>query len=216
MIQVATEDSHLKILTSTKGKTYSLNQDVFLFLQDDIAQILDFQHGQFYGLDPIGTLMLSLVLEKSLEETVKYISKTYDATEDKIRSDLAQLLRNLEQKKLIISHGIESNRLTNWFSDQNQKVSKLFDTLLLWFLKRVSTIIHLLLDNKQNPSRQTVELLLIFSWISFRMLGWSRTISLWQHWHPHLEKRENSLQGEVIEKVDQMVREAAARQLFSQ
>ena len=179
-------------MTSIQGSTYCINQDVFIFLQDDIAQLLDFQHGQFYGLDSIGTLMVSLVLEKGIEETVKYITQTYDTNEEQVRSDLAQLLQNLEQKKLLIAKVKKSNPFLQWFQNQNQKAAKLLNLIFLHFLKRLGSIIHRLLEKEQTPSSRTVELLLTLSWISFRLLGWSRTISLWQHWHQQLEESDIS------------------------
>ncbi len=187
---------------------------MFIFLQDDIAQLLDFQHGQFYGLDSIGTLMVSLVLEKGIEETVKYITQTYDTNEEQVRSDLAQLLQNLEQKKLLIAKVKKSNPFLQWFQNQNQKAAKLLNLIFLHFLKRLGSIIHRLLEKEQTPSSRTVELLLTLSWISFRLLGWSRTISLWQHWHQQLEESDISDHQEVIEEVDRTIREAAAWKLF--
>ena len=212
MVQTAA-DQKPPLLNSNK-KTYSLNQDVFLFIQDGIAQILDFNHGQFYALDTIGTLMVSLVLEHGSEEAVKYITQTYDATEEQVKSDLTKLLQNLEQKKLIIAQGQQINPFLQWFQAQKKKPAKLLDTILLWFLNRLSSIIHRLLDNGQTPSRYTVELLLTLSWISFRLLGWSRTISLWQHWHHQGKESDTSVRGEVIKEVDRVVREAAAWKLF--
>ena len=127
---------------------------------------------------------------------------------------LTELLRNLEQKKLIIAQGKQSNPFLQWFQDQKKKAAKLLNAILLWFLRRVSSIIHRLLDKEQTPSRRTVELLLTLSWFSFRLLGWSRTISLWQHWHQQLEESDTSDHGEVIEEVDRVIREAAAWKLF--
>ena len=214
MLPTVSPDTKPKILTEGKESSYSLDQDVFLILQDDIAQLLDFNRGQFYALDAIGTLMVSLVLEQGIEETVKYISQTYDATEEQVKSDLTKLLQNLEQKQLIVAQSKPSNPFLWWFQAQKQKAGKLLDAILLWFFKRVSSIIHRLLDNEQTPSRPTVELLLTLSWISFRLLGWSRTISLWQHWHQQAEESDTSVHQEVIEKVDRVIREAAAWKLF--
>ncbi len=201
-------------MTDEKENTYCLNQDVYLFFQDDIAQLLDFRHGQFYGLDPIGTLMVSLVLEQGSEKTVKYISQTYDATEEQVRSDLAQLLQNLEQKKLIIAQGKQSNSFLKWFQDRNQQAAKLLNDILLRFLRKLSSIIHQLLNKEQTPSLKTVELLLTLSWFSFRLLGWSHTISLWQNWHLPIDKSDTSESKKVIEEVDRVIREAAAWKLF--
>ena len=182
-------------MTSKEQTTYFLGENVFLSIQDNIAQILDFDRGEFYGLDPIATVMVSLVLEKGIEETITGITQTYEVNEDCARADLTELLQNLEQKKLIIAQGKKSNPFLQWFHDQKKKTAKLLDAILLWFLKRVSSIIHRLIDNEQTPSRRTVELLLTLSWISFRLLGWSRTISLWQHWHYQLEESDISDSG---------------------
>ncbi|MGB5632161.1 MAG: lasso peptide biosynthesis B2 protein [Waterburya sp.] len=212
MVQLAA-DNKLPPLNKNKN-TYLLNHDVFLFLQDDIAQLLDFRHGQFYGLDSIGTLMVSLVIDKGTEETVKYIAQSCGVTEEQVGSDLNQLLQNLERKKLIVTQGKASNPFLQWFQAQKNQAAKPINAILLWFLKRISLIIHRLLDKEQTPSRQTVELLLTLSWISFRLLGWSRTIALWQNWHQQVEERDTSDQQEVIEEVDRTIREAAAWKLF--
>ena len=193
MVQTAA-DQKPPLFNSDK-KTYSLNQDVFLFIQDGIAQILDFDRGQFYALDSIGTLMVSLVLEHGSEETVKYITQTYDATEEQVKSDLDKLLQNLERKKLIVAQEKHSNPFVKWFDLQKKNAGKLLNAILLWFLKRISSIIHQLLDKEQAPSRSTVELLLTLSWISFRLLGWNRTISLWQNWHQQVEESNISDSG---------------------
>ena len=201
-------------MTSENETTYCLDENVFLLTQDDITQILDFDRGQFYALDTIGTLMVSLVLEEGSEEAVKYITQTYEATEEQVKSDLDKLLQNLEQKKLIVAQGKTSNSFLQWFQAQKKKAAKLHYAIWLWFFKKISSIIHRLLDKKQTPSRRTVELLLTLSWISFRLLGWSRTIALWQNWHQQIEERDTSDQQEVLEKVDRTIREAAAWQLF--
>ena len=64
MLQQVPKNNTPQILTAGKARGYHLNRDVILSLQDDIAQILDFHRGQFYGLDSMATLMLCLVLEK--------------------------------------------------------------------------------------------------------------------------------------------------------
>jgi hypothetical protein len=214
MMQTTLPTKKTIILTSEYQTTYCLVENVFLSIQDDIAQILNFDRGEFYGLDPIATIMVSLVLEKGTEETIEHITQTYDATEEQVRSDLTTLLQNLEQKQLIVAQGKQINPLLQWFKRQKKKAGKLLDAILLWFVKKVSSIIHRLLDNGQTPSRRTVELLLTLSWISFRLLGWSRTISLCQHWHQQVKENDTSDCGEAIEEVDRTIREAAAWKLF--
>lgn len=193
MVQTAADEKS-SLLNSNK-KTYNLNRDVFLLIEDNLAQILDFDRGQFYALDSIGTLMLSLVLEQGSEEAVKYITQTYDAREEQVKSDLDKLLQNLERKKLIVAQEKQINSFLQWFDLQKKNTGKLLSAILIWFLKRLSSIIHRLLDKEQAPSRFTVELLLTLSWISFRLLGWTRTIHLWQYWHQQVEESDISDSG---------------------
>ncbi|MBU7586354.1 MAG: lasso peptide biosynthesis B2 protein [Nostoc sp. TH1S01] len=189
---------------------YSLNRDVFLFLQDGIAQILDFKHGQFYGLDAIATLMLSLVLEKGVEETVNELTTIYDVTEENVRSDLNILLQELKQKKLLVTNVKSFNFLLYLIQYQLKVINK----ILLLLFKTVSAIFRNLFNPEPTPNRLTVELLLSLSWLSFRLLGWSRTLSLWQHWHRAVLPTDTTGTTDIIENVDRMVRETAASKLF--
>lgn len=202
------------ILTGSTEGSYNLNQDVFLFLQDGIAQILDFKRGQFYALDSMGTLMVSLVIEQGFEETATYMTQTYDVTEERFRSDLTRLLQNLVQKKLLIATEKSSDRSLQLLHYWITRTSKLLSAILLWLLKAVSSILCKLLNPKPTPNRPTVELLLSLSWLSFRLLGWSRTLSLWQQWHHPVETVEPSVREDIIYTVDRLVREAAANKLF--
>lgn len=213
MVQKAEQENKLTVLTSGNGKTYCLERDVFLVIQNDIAQLLDFNRGQFYGLDTIATRMVSLVLESGMEEAIAYIAQTYDVTEDRVRADVAGLLQNLESKQLLVATGKNSDRslhLQYWMTRTG-----ILTAACLWLLKVVSLILRKLLNNGQDPSSYMVELLLTLSWISFRLLGWSRTISLWQHWHRCVDASvETPVLGDVIQTVDRVVREAAASKLF--
>ncbi|MBD2665673.1 hypothetical protein B6N60_04528 [Richelia sinica FACHB-800] len=192
----------------------SLNRDVFLFLQDGFSQILDFKHGQFYGLDKVATLMLLLVLEKGVEETVNELTKIYDVTEENIRSDLNKLLKDLEQKKLFVTEIQTHNYIFNLIHSWLRITNKIFNKILLLLLKTVSAIFRNLFNHEPTPNRLTVELLLSLSWLSFRLLGWSRTLSLWQHWHRAISTPDTTVSTDVFQTVDQMVREAAASKLF--
>ncbi|MBD2344397.1 lasso peptide biosynthesis B2 protein [Anabaena subtropica] len=196
------------------GSFYSLNRDVFLFLQDGFAQILDFKRGQFYGLDEIATLMVLLVLEKGVEDAVNELTKIHEVTEENFRSDLNKLLQDLEQKKLFITEIKTDNYLFNLIHSCLIRTNKIFNKILLSLLKTVSAIFRNLVNPEPTPDRLTVELLLSLSWLSFRLLGWSHTLSLWQHWHRAISPTDTTVTTDVIETVDQMVREAAASKLF--
>ncbi|MBD2521407.1 lasso peptide biosynthesis B2 protein [Nostoc sp. FACHB-133] len=202
------------MLNKGNENSYSLNQDVFLFVQDGIAQILDFERGQFYGLDKVATLMVLLVLEKGVEETVNELTKIYEVTEENIRSDLNKLLQDLEQKNLFVTEIKTHNYIFNLIHSCSRETSKIFNKTLLLLLKTVSAIFHNLFNPEPTPNRLTVELLLSLSWLSFRLLGWSRTISLWQHWHRAISPTDTTVTTDVIQTVDQIVRETAASKLF--
>ncbi len=196
-----------KIITGDNGNLYRLNQDVYLFLQDGLAQLLDFRRGQFYGLDAIATLMVSLVLEKGVEEAVAEIVQNYDATEAQVRSDLMVILDNLGQKKLVVKQGKNRARALPLFFSWMGKIG----------LKTLKIVIYLFLrlfNSQSHPNPLTVNLLLSLSWLSFRLLGWSRTISLWQQWHRHIQVSDTAKEEVIVQTVDKIVREAAASRLF--
>jgi hypothetical protein len=208
-----------KIIANANGNLYRLNQDVYLFLEDGLAQLLDFRRGQFYGLDAIATLMVSVVLEKGVEEAVTEIVQNYDATEAQVRSDLMVLLENLAQKKLVVkqeknclppsrrSSGALRERPHSLFLSGMGKIG-------LKILKTFSSIFRRLFNPQSHPNPLTVDLLLSLSWLSFRLLGWSRTLSLWQQWHRHIEVSDAAKGEEMVQTVDKIVREAAASKLF--
>lgn len=202
------------ISTGNTDNTYCWNRDVFLLVRDGSAQILDFKRGQFYGLDKIATSMVSLVIEKGVEETVDELTQIYDATAEQLRSDLTQLLENLEQKQLLVATNKQSDRGCHWFYSWREKARQILDRACLWLLNTIGSILRPLLNPEPTPNRLTVELLLILSWFSFRLLRWSRTISLWQHWHRTIATIDPSRSDEAIETVDRLVREVAAAKLF--
>ncbi|MBH8566118.1 lasso peptide biosynthesis B2 protein [Nostoc sp. CENA67] len=204
----------MAILMGENGSYYGLNRDVFLYLQDESAQILDFERGQFYGLDKIATLMVLLVLEKGVEEAVNELTKIYEVNQEIVRSDLTKLLHDLEQKQLFVTESKTHNYLLNLIRSYSQITNKICNKILLLLLKTVSSIFRNLVNPEPNPNRLTVELLLSLSWLSFRLLGWSRTVSLWQHWHGAISAADTTVTADVIQTIDRMVREAAASKLF--
>jgi hypothetical protein len=182
-------------------RSYYLDRDVYLFTRDDITRILDFRGGQFFALDPIASRMLSLTLEKGFEATVTEITELYDAPEELIRGDLLELLDSLTRKKLLVmSPASESSTGINPLK-----------TFSIALLKRLSSIARKLLNPQPDPKPYTVGLLLSLAWISFRVLGWSRSIALWQNWHTSAIAKPSN---EIIQRIDRLVRETASGNLF--
>jgi hypothetical protein len=164
----------------------------------------------------MATEMVSLVLEAGIEAAVTSLTQTYDVTEEQVRADLTQLLRKLEEKQLICTTEISQGNSERYFQNLRTKAHQRFNLVGLWILKKISALIYLLLNwrSPRSPDRFTIELLLRLSWLSFRLLGWSRTLSLWQQWHQAVTTVATPRQEEIVEKVDRAVRQAAANQLF--
>ena len=222
MLPTVSPDTKLKIWTGEKGNAYSLNRDVFLVIQDDIAQLLDFNRGRFYGLDTMSTLMMSLVLEQDLNEAIARIVEIYEVTEEQVRIDLTELLQNLKRKGLLVATDKQSDGFLQLLHHWETKIIQSSSIACFSTFRAVNSILQNLLNNRQleksrlhqPPNRHLVELLLTLSWISFRLLGWSRTISWWQKWHRPINEVEASVREEIVQKVDKVVRESATWKLF--
>ena len=80
-----------------------LNQDVFLVTADGIGRILDFNRGQFYGLDPVATTMLGLMLKTGRDDATRRMAEDYEAPLERIEADLDALLADLTRRRLIVS-----------------------------------------------------------------------------------------------------------------
>ena len=182
------------------NNTYQLHQDVILYNQEGFIQLLDFNQGQFYALDPIATVMLSSVLDKGLDATISNLSQTYETTEAVIRSDLIELLDNLIQKKLLIQDKIKPSK--------NQYILHFFNNSIVNFLHKIIALIHPLINPQSDPNLLIIHLLLILSWLNFRFLGWSQTIKLWQTWHQN--EVQNTVNLEVIKTFDHKLQKASA------
>ena len=171
---------------------YSLSPEVYLVSQEDNAYLLDLERGKFYGLDPIAHIMLSFILEKNTEDTVSEITKTYGVTPEQVQSDLKTLLEDLEKKQLL-----------------NTTPTHL--PIPSAILKTLATMVSFAVNPSPEPNYLTVSLLLILSNLSFRLLGWSRTLWLWQQWHNQDKVAPKNIPN-ILDKVDRLVREAAINQ----
>ncbi len=193
-----------KVKKKNTNGTYQLNQDVVLYNQEGFVQLLDFNQGQFYALDRMATVMLSSVLDKGLEATITNLSQVYDTTEQEIRSDLTELLDNLIQKKLLTQDNIKPSK--------SQYLLQNCNSLILKSLHKIIALIRPLINPQSDPNFLTIHLLLILSWLTFRCLGWSKTIKMWQTWHQNEGK--NTLDIEVIKNLDHKLQEASASNPF--
>ena len=66
------------------------------------AVILNLKTGTYFGLDPVGTRMWSLIAElQSTDKVVEVLLSEYEVEEQQARSDLEELIRQLLSKGLL-------------------------------------------------------------------------------------------------------------------
>jgi hypothetical protein len=76
---------------------------VYAELAGELA-ILDSKSGVYYGLDPVGARVWSLILAfKSVEEMRDILLEEYEVAASQLEDDLGTLLRDLKEKGLIES-----------------------------------------------------------------------------------------------------------------
>lgn len=97
------------VVSVGKSGPYRLKQDAILFLQDGVARLLDLNRGRFYGLDPISTKTLMLLLDRGLETAALAIAAEYGVAEDQVRADLTKLVHDLQRKQLLVCELLQSH-----------------------------------------------------------------------------------------------------------
>ncbi len=81
-----------------KLTTSALFQEVM-----DEAVILDSQTGQYFTLDAVGTLMVqTLAKGQNIQQVVSAVEQHYEATEQQIKTDLLDLVAQMQEKGLLI------------------------------------------------------------------------------------------------------------------
>ena len=217
---VLTPEPEKQQVASQNEDTYCLNRDVVMVIENGIAQLLDFNRGQFYGLNPMGTLMLSLILEENFPQAVADIASTYQISVKEVEKDASSLLEELKQKKLLVNRAKRSHPFWQWVVPCLKRVEQFCSTLYIFVLQAISLHYKNPLPQSSSqtniiiPNLTTVDLLLSFSWLSFRLIGWNRTISWWQRSPYPDNKLEQPNAKEIISTIDRIIGEAAAKKLL--
>ena len=77
-------------------------EDVLFHELSGEAVLLNLKTGKYYGLDPVGTRMWLLLAEhKRIEPVVNILLKEFDVDESRLRSDLLNLVIQLEAQGLL-------------------------------------------------------------------------------------------------------------------
>lgn len=80
----------------------TLSDTVKVSKVDDETILLDCATSVYFGLNPVGSRMLELLLEKdSREDIVRTLSGEYDAPESLIAEDLGKLVETLKSRGLV-------------------------------------------------------------------------------------------------------------------
>ena len=80
----------------------SVSPDVIFNELQGEAVLLNMRSGQYYGLDPVGTRIWSLVQQHGrLEAIYEQLLDEFDVTPGRLRSDITALLEQLESKGLV-------------------------------------------------------------------------------------------------------------------
>lgn len=81
---------------------YQLHDDVLLTSVDDEMVLLDTRNGQYYGLNPVGCEILTLIKQgKTIEETENEICHRYSIAQKTARDDIAELVADLQEQNLL-------------------------------------------------------------------------------------------------------------------
>lgn len=148
---------------------YRLAPNVLLWDSPPGARLLDFQTGRFFLLDETGAEMLSLTLEKGVEQTQTELLALYDVPPERLRADHQAFLETLTQRRLLQDSETQSADLP-------------LSPALLTALKFLAGAGRKILNPGADPNALTINLLLILAWLSFRLFGWGPTLALWSQW----------------------------------
>jgi len=78
-------------------------ETVLLSTVDDEMVLMDTAHGEYYGLNKSGTVLLETLLEtRNTAAAVEWAAELFDAPEEIIAGDLEQLVADLIKRQLLV------------------------------------------------------------------------------------------------------------------
>jgi hypothetical protein len=84
--------------------------DVIFRVLGEEAVILNLATGTYFGLDSVGTRIWQLIAEQgSTEKVIEALVAEYEVEEGRVRQDLADLIRQLSEKRLVTADGEETS-----------------------------------------------------------------------------------------------------------
>lgn len=177
---------------------FQLAAGVFAPRYEGVLRLLDFENSNFYGLDEIGSHMLSLVLEHGEHRAASMVAVEFNVAISQARADVHDLVQSLEQKGLLVRpSAAASGRSRGWRR---------------WLLDPVLAILdggRRLFGRRREVSPRRVRRLLRQAWLSLRLLGWSGSVQRWRCTAPAAQLTAAQA-ADVVDDVDRLVRQEAA------
>lgn len=172
---------------------YSLPRDVILVtVRDGSARLLDMAGG-FHAVPAVGTRMLQETLANGAAAAATRIAGDYGVARERVQSDLAVFLRDLEKQGLLCGR---RNRRRSAGSGPARLL-----------LRPALGATHRLL---RSPHKRA-QALLGWARLSFALFGWTATVAAWQEAHARFPGREaGACDAELVGVLDRTVRAAVA------
>jgi len=80
-------------------------EHVYTETVEDETVLLELESGQYYGLDAVGSRLWQLLTELgSTDAVVAAAAEEFDATPAELRNDIANLVHELADRKLVVVH----------------------------------------------------------------------------------------------------------------
>lgn len=174
---------------------YRLAADtVFLLLEDGTARLLN-MGSSFYAISATGADLLLKTFRWGSIQAIEKTSERYQIPDEQVRRDLNRFLDQLKTRRLI---------LTEQVSEAQQRTRRITCKWLIGMLLGRS-------GARAYLTKARVWKLLALAKISFLLIGWSRSITLWRRHFPVVLRCEQDRHpGRTAKVIDEMVRESAA------
>jgi hypothetical protein len=174
---------------------YVLTPDVILLLvRDGTARLLDLW-GNFYALSATGATMLFETLRHGTTAAAQKIAAQYNVDIHQVQRDLQAFLEGLERERLLHRPGL---------SPTHHKPKSITSFLALMLVLRG---IHAWMPSVKARARA----LLMLAYISIRVFGWPRTLTVWQYFYHQRPIRHDVREIEQTARaIDGAVRAVAA------
>jgi hypothetical protein len=180
---------------------HRLSEDVVLaVVEDGTSRLMDLRD-RFYGLPALSTTILTETLRYGSEEAARRVASEYGVPFERVKSDIDQFLQNLERSGLLEGPGTRDSRA--------------------WGIRRLA--LHGLLGIARlakvasRPLRESdrVRFLLVATWLSLRLFGWASSVAALRVLFPRTVAPGRPDEWDrTIDRIDRLVRDAAARHVF--